>query len=62
MPGLKMRVASKISSDGALNPLEVEENFGVWKGMKTLDVQSLFTSRILQHSVSTLLLRTAASL
>ena len=50
MPGLKMQVASKISSDGAMNLLELEESFGLWKGMKSVDVQLLLTSRILQHS------------
>ena len=62
MPGLKMQVASKISSDGAMNLLELEESFGLWKGMMSMDVRSLFTSGILQRSVSTLLLRTASSL
>lgn len=62
MPRLKMQVASKISSDSTLNLLELEENFGLWKGMKSMDVQSLLTSRILQHSVSMLILRTASSL
>ena len=49
MPGLKLQVASKISSDGALNLLELEENVGLGKGMKSVDVQSLLTSRTLQH-------------
>ena len=47
MPGLKMQVASKISSDGAMNLLELEESFGLWKGMKSVDVQLQLTSRIL---------------
>lgn len=37
MPGLKMQAASKISSDGALNLLELEENFGLWKGMRSME-------------------------
>ena len=49
MPGLKMQVASKISSDGALNLLELRENVGLWQGMKSMDVQLLLTSRILEH-------------
>lgn len=59
MPGLKTQVASKNSSGGALNLLGLEENFNLWKD-KSMDVQSLLTSRILQHFASTLILRTAS--
>lgn len=38
MPGLKMQAASKISSDGALNLPESEENVDLWKGMMSMDV------------------------
>ena len=65
-----MQAASKISSDGALNLLELEENFGRWKGMRSMERYEVYGCPVAVHKhleyynslVSTLILRTASSL